>query len=358
MRHKSLVIAVSALVSLSAILLIKDFAQQKQRDTRLGQAVLGASTAQTADKITIKKGESETSLWRDEGGRWHLGSSTGFAADAKRLAALIDGLSRTRYASLVAKDAGDVKVYGLDTPTLLEISAKGVQTLKLAAGMQRSGGGQYLAHHGENSVYLVDQALFLPVDAEEWELKTLVDIKPEQVQAIEFGEGGVPALRLSRDKPEASLAPAPDEQVGKLKNAAELTQILHQVQFVKRLDKSNDEAKAALEEAKVTQVTLFDQRRYRLKVGQLKKTANTEGASLGSDGRWFLGIEPFKPEGLALAAADEWEWQHLGAAMSAHNFEISAALAKKLYRLPTDLFEAITPKEADGGGEALAPKKS
>ena len=337
MRNRGLLITTVCLGIGALAVLMFDRSKTKDKDARLGQPLLSPTVVAEADTIEISKGETTLKLVRDASQVWHLTDTNGFVADAQKILRLIDDLGRSRYSVVVASKAEKFSDFGLSAPIKLSLSGNNAKLIELGLGDNRTAGGIYVNPIGESTVYVVDPALSIAVDADQWELKSLLDIKKEQIKSLVFyADASAPPLTVERPKADEPLKLIGIKEPQKEKpTVAQLDTLLQGINFTKRVDPSNEEAKAAFAKPQKTIVTLFDQRTYELEIG-----------SVGS--KWFLKVIG-AGNGAESDAAIAAELKRLQDLMLAHAFEIPAYIAQRLTKKPEDLIETPTVSP-DGKG--------
>lgn len=344
MRHKGLLITTVALGIGAAAVMLRDRLQDKAKDARLGQNLLSSTVAADADTIEISKGEQNLKLIVDADKVWHIGELTGFPADAQKVLRLIDDVARSRYSMLLTSKSDKHGEFGLTAASKLIIASKGNKLLDLKVGDRRGSGGLYLAVADEPKVYLVDPAWQLDTDPEHWELKTLVDIKKEQIKSLAFEQdAGSAAIVAERSKAEEPLKLSGLKDGKTEKPAvAQLESLLTGVNFTRRLDASNEEAKAALAKPVKTVVQLFDGRRYDLLVGNVGE-------------KWFLKIIVDR-NGANLDAKIEADLKRLEQWMGSYAFEVSSYVAQRLTQKQDDLIESPAASKPEAATPSVKPK--
>lgn len=343
MRHKGLLITTVCLGLGAAAVLLRDKLQNKTKDTRLGQNLLASSAAADADAIEISGGQQTLKLVADSDKVWHIGEVGGFPADAQKILQLIDDVARSRYSMLLTSKTEKHGDFGLSAPRKLLIAAKDKKLLELKLGDRRSSGGIYLTVGDEAKVYLVDPSWQVDADVENWELKTLVDIKKEQIKSIRFEQDGggvaVVAERAKADEP-LKLIGLKDGQTEK-PSVAQLDNLLTGLNFTRRLDSSNEEAKGALAKSSKTVVSLFDGRRYEVSVGNIGE-------------KWFLKIVVDR-NGASLDAKTEADIKRLEQWMSSYAFEVSSYVAQRLSQKHDALIDSVTSSKPEAATPAPKP---
>jgi hypothetical protein len=223
--------------------------------------------------------------------------------------------------------------FGFDNATRVTLNAgAGKELFTVNFANNREKGGQYVSIGSEFKVYLIGQSLRLTPDAGEWELKSLVNVLPDQVKSVEF----IPAaslkkkpVLLTRTKVEDPIAV--DKVPNGLKDAASIRShesILSSITFTSRVDPSNEQFKAAMATPSIVNVILFDGRTYTAKVGS---TGDVNGK------KYYLQLTGVKGESTADAEVKNIEF--LNDLMSRFAFEVSSFTGGKFEKSQDDMVE-------------------
>jgi hypothetical protein len=350
MADKKLVIATGVLVVGAAAVLLVDKGRTPAHDPRLGQSLLGDTALGSVDRIDVKKADKSVALTRSDDGAWRIGDAKGFAADAKKVVQLMDDLGRAKATLVAASKPDGFKELGLDAPTTVTLTDHGKAVRELQLGDARKGGGEYVAYAGESTAYVTDQVVKVDVDADAWELKTLVDVDKALVKSVAFTPAkalGKAPVTLTREKKEEdlSIAGLPDTKVAK-PDAKASDAVLGRIAFTKRADKSLEQAKAAMAEPSTTVVTLFDGRTYEVRVG------SSEGSGEQKEKTYYLSITAQAGAGTEAKLADGVA--ALNELMGQWWFEVPAYVATRFERGEADLIADKTATAPAAPGAAGA----
>ena len=266
------------------------------RDPRVGVTILDADVLSGVSRIEIRSGSTGVDLTTIDGGFWQIaetsGSNVTLPADAGVIWSFLESLSTARVSSLIATRKSGWTDLGLDGTRTVKIIVKGESAgatsdpiLELTIGSSRSGdsqGGQagsYLAFAGSEHAYLADASIRLETDMQHWELKTLIDLKPETIKSITytpFKTLNKTTVTLERDAGGSTFHIRGGPPSGMDLNTAAVTSaasLLQGVRMSRRVDPSNEPARTALASASEVVVALFDGREVHLRVGRLDDKA-------------------------------------------------------------------------------------
>lgn len=291
MANRKALIFTGILVVGAAVVLLQDRFTSKAPDPRLGKDLISGVDVSAIDRIELGKGADSKSLTlvRNAAKEWTVGESN-FSADASKVMALLDQVARLRYENL-SGTRERAEEFGLKDGARIKFSASGKDLLSLDLGTTRRGGGEFVAHAGEDKVYLVNNDLRVQVDEEQWEQKTLLSLSKEDIKSLVFeprNSNPKTVATLSREKGEDPLKV---EGLADQNQAAPLVKTAHQdyanVSFDKRLDPSHAEADAALKAPMFVTMTLFDGRVYKFSFGTVGDKQK----------KHFMRIQGTAPEG-------------------------------------------------------------
>lgn len=333
MASKTPLIATGVLVIGAAATLLLN-RETSTKDERIGERLFPASTAPTIDALEIRRGEGDPlRLVRDERSVWHVGDVAGFPVDAGKVLRFLDDLGTNTYRDVALRGALGIAEFGLDAPVSIALKAKDATVYAASFGNDRKGGGQYVTPDGGATIYLVSQSIRAPVDVDQWELKTLLDVKKDEVKSVVFTPvpgGRKSGVTLARDKADELLKLVGPASVKASPAVARVDAGFANIGFTKRYDPSNEEAKAALDKAARIQLTLFDGRIYEMAFG-----------SVGSQTpKHFLKIVGSAPDG----SARKDEVDALNQLMATYAFEVSAAVIANLDKSLADFVVGDAPK--------------
>lgn len=329
--NKKIFFLTGILVAGAVAVLGLDKSKQRAPDPRLGKPLVAADSVAGVDTITITKDPVTTKLILDADRVWRIGDDKGFPADATRVTRLLDDLAQTEAQVLASSVKEAMNDFGFDTAVRVTLTGAGKELLAANFGANRERGGQYVSFGGEYKAYLISRGLSVLPDGDQWEMKTLVDVKADQVKRVAFepppASGKKPVV-LMRGKAEDPIAPeaVPDGQkaAGSIRSHES---ILASLTFTKRVDPGNEEYKSAMSHPAVVSVTLFDGRLYTVKAGSV------------GDGnkKYFLQIQATKGESTSESGAKSLAM--LNDLMAMYAFEVPAHVGSRFEKGFDDMFD-------------------
>jgi hypothetical protein len=260
-----------------------DHSRKSSRDDTVARAILEESVMGDIQRIEIKDAAAQVSLAKSSSGRWSVSSenSVTLPADGAAIATWLETFTTARPGSVVASQRSAWANLGLEGGKRVRIlGADDRVILDLLLGNLRPGsGGQFVAFEGRESAYVVSNALHANADTQSWELRRLLDVKPDLVREIRYEPHASRRLKpvvLSRGESSqpfkvAGLAAGDgSEKSGEL---ASLGSILTGVTWTRRVDPSNEAAKFALSKASKVGVSLTDGRDFDLLIAPVDDKA-------------------------------------------------------------------------------------
>lgn len=184
-----------------------------------------AADKDKVDRLTIEGPDSAKVVLAREAGSWKLPDEGGFPADGGRLKQILDHLAGIKLGIPVAsssdsKERFKVSDDAFERRITLGGGGKTLSTIYLGTS---PGMRQVHARRGDqNDIYAIDLTTYeLPVKAEEWEDKTVLQLSKDDVQSIEVGglkvrrtlEGAIDATLRSaipQTGPQAAKAAGPE----------------------------------------------------------------------------------------------------------------------------------------------------
>jgi hypothetical protein len=331
MKNQKSLIIVGLLVVGAVAVLIFDQGGNAPVHPKIGQPLVLLETLPQVKEFAVIKGDRRLSLAKNETGMWSVDDGAlKLPADGKKVANALDQVGKLKIQRLVSKTPDSEQ--GIETGTKLVLGSD--EATAVVLGDRRTGGGQYIQLAGGQEVFLTNEAADISVDLEQWELKTLLDVKREEIKSAEFSSAkkGQALTLLSREKAEDKLAV---QALGKAEKTREsalgaIEKALEALSFSRRVDPSNEEAKTALANGQRTRFTLFDGRTYEITVGKVGK----DGAE-----KYFVAIRGER-NNATLDAQKSADLDQLNDLMSKWSYEFSSYNAKRLIKERADLVEA------------------
>jgi hypothetical protein len=175
----------------------------------LRQPVLPTAKSADISVIELKKGEQSLKFARGTDNIWYLGeASSGKAIAAGQVVHLLDDLTQARLDQAVGSDKDGVADYGLGTPTVVSLTAKDQQLIRVHLGSARSGGGQYVSIPDDPSIYLTARLVQVNLDEGSW----LAPPPPPTAEAFKASPLATPVPHESASTGDNGSAPPAQEK--------------------------------------------------------------------------------------------------------------------------------------------------
>jgi hypothetical protein len=142
-----------------------------------------------ADRITITEGGSTLEFTRS-GMDWRIAKPVSARADYAAIEGLLTRLASTFMQKVVAPEATNLAMYGLDRPALTAAVMGGGQTATLTIGRMEDG-ARFAKDSGRPEVFTVEETMFteLGKDAPEYRRKDLFDARSFTANKLEIRRG-------------------------------------------------------------------------------------------------------------------------------------------------------------------------
>jgi len=431
--NKRWLVMAGVLVGAAIVTLAVDRLMDKkdQQDARVGQTLLTQEQVLSIDTIVVKKGNKELKLVKDQDSAWQLPSEGDFPVDAKKLVDFLDNLNKYKFLRVMTHNKSNFSEYGVEIPEkpdsppsektiMVQLMSKDKAIMELKVGDIRANGGQYLSVNDEAKVYLVDNRVNFELEPSSWELKSLLNLKKDEIASVEFQppvvSSSMRAVTIKWEEPQPAPTPAAgsvaapvaaatakvgDTKVGdqpqqptaepakplpvarfKVTHLAEnekekesalngFESAFSDLRYTKRFttaDKENSEVfQKAMTVVHRAIVTLKDGRSYDLSIGHALPTqqANQKqnGAASEKDkpkddkGRYFVKITASKSPNPPGDSNLEKNIIRLNKLMEQHMFEIPSYQAEKLMKAKEDFIEMPAAATTAKKDEKSAPKK-
>lgn len=324
---------------LAAAVLIAFLSRQKGevRGEGLDKPLLTLEDVRGVDRVELRKKtlREPLVLVRGEGEAWVLPAEKNFPVDGMTLTRMFDNLTtarRERIAGTRNEDLADLGI-GPDAGTLL-LQGNGQTVAEVSLGEERPSGGQYVALRGKAPAWLLAKSIHAPWDVEGWLLKTLLDLPPEDVRAVESFQGPTSLFRAERGKDDAiAVAGLQAGEETESPAASAVFSALQGLRFEKKYVPGASEVSAAQPERRV-KFELKDGRAIEVSISATPAPAKGEGTRI-----YLVQIAPTVPEGFGNAAASQ-AMAELRRIMADWHFTVPEYVAQKFLKERKDLVTA------------------
>ena len=183
-------------------------------------------------EIRIRKLTGETIALRRDNNKWALTEPKAERADQDAVSSMVSNLSSLNSDKVVDETAGDLKPYGLDTPTLdIQIKKKDGSSAEVLVGDDTpTGSGAYAKLPSDKKVVTIASFVKSSLDKRVEDLRdkrmltfdsdklTRVELQAKG-QTVEFGKNGASEWQILKPRPLRADSSAVEALVGKLKDA-------------------------------------------------------------------------------------------------------------------------------------------
>ena len=370
MKLKTLLIVVVLLAAVSAsVFVIQRPAAPAKADVRVGQSLFQGAAIDQATKFSLTDQAKTVTLVREKDGNWQVASYYDLPADFAKLSGFVNSLTDAKIQRLVTSNPERLeRLEFKDTKVGLSDGA-GKEIWSITFGKNAETAGRYVRFGNEQKAYLANFSGWLDADSKNWANSQILDLKPDEIAAVEipFADGG--PIKVSRVKKEddwISDQTPPGEKV----NPAKLSSLLNSVDSVRfsdTTDPTDVNAVAAKAHERVFKLTTFEGKTYTIAMGRKPEdkklkplTANppvplpavkTGGPTVitktGNTGPKPLDNKTSSPEYETIPAGPVFvsisssdSAAPINAQMKKRAFEISSYTFTALPQKPADIFEA------------------
>ncbi len=271
MKLKTLVLTVTVLALLSALAW---YLQRPPRaaapDPRVGQTVFDAKALDQATQLRLSDQGKTVVLTKGPDGKWIDTSYFDLPADFSKLGRFIDDLSGAKIQRVVSRNPEVLARLEFKDTAISLLNAAGKDLWKLTLGKDAEGGGRFVKFDDETTGYLANIAVFLDADAKNWADSQLINLKSDDVAAVDIGfaDGqSVAVTRAKKDEPWAA-AKVPAGQRLKAESITSLLSTLTTLRFQDTSDLTDPNAVAAREHSRTVKLTTFDGKTLTVALGR------------------------------------------------------------------------------------------
>ena len=321
MRSKTILLTGLLAIIAVAVGLIDAF--YSKADKRIGMPIIDMKQMIGVNSISYIRGETKVELVMDSENQWRMGSISGFPADAGKVSRLVDDVTRGTVQILVAEARNQNDDFGFKIGGEIILKRGGQVVSTVMLGARRPQGGQFLAFNGDNKVYLTDHDLERAATEDYWELKRLINVPAEEIKSVAFKPAPSSSKKpvvLTRDKSGETIKVASvSENIQDVGRVTSQAGLLRNLEYTKRTTTGVPEFAAAMRNPDEAMVTLFDGRKYSVKVGQTS----------GENQKYFLSVKATPPTGTTAVTADAKLDEWINQVMGQYCFEVSKETASR-----------------------------
>jgi hypothetical protein len=298
MKLKTIIVCVAVLAVVSAIAFYaRRPGSPPSNDPRIGQPIANAGVVDKAAKLRISDQGKTVLLARDANGTWRDTNYFDLPADFSKLSSFVGNLTDAKIDRLVTSNPDRVaRLEFKDTKIeLLDSTDKPVWSLTL--GKSSETGGRFVRFDDERKAYLATLNAWLDTEPKNWANAELINVKPEDVAAVEVefpaptAAANEPAkaadakFTLTREKKDAAWSAdhTPAEHRVKPDTVSSLINSLGTFRFSDTSDPSDPNVAAAKAHVRTFKLTTFDKKTYTIAIGRKPEEKKPKPAAPKSD---------------------------------------------------------------------------
>ncbi len=301
MKLKPLLVAVILLAALALVAyLLRRPPAAAPPDARVGRPVLDPAAVERAARIELADQGKRVEIARRDAS-WLVSSYYDLPADLTKLSQLVDDLSRAKIDRLVTRDPSRLERLGFKDTAVTLTDAAGHPVWKLTLGKDADSGGRFLRYDDEPQGYLASLAVYLDTDPKSWADSQLVNLKADDIAAIEvdFPEGKpVTVTRATKDDPWKAENPPAGMRLKEDRINALLSSFAN-LRFQDTADPTAPDVEAARLRRRTVRLTTFAHQTFTIELGRRPapepETRRTEAQSTEDRGQSAMKPEPPKP---------------------------------------------------------------
>ena len=204
-------IALSGLIVLAIVAFLTEKGGQPTEHPRVGKPLVSIEDLNKISEISLKDGDQQLLLKRSKDSLWLVDQEGEFPAEASKVVRLIDQLTASEIRRLVSTHKEKWSTLDIQTEKYLAIKEGDNNVLMIHPGKIAQSGGQFVGFADGPESFVIDPALNLDLKADNWVLKTIVDLNKSDIKELSVKRGeeqwtlihdGEKGLFLLRDKPE------------------------------------------------------------------------------------------------------------------------------------------------------------
>ena len=201
LRTLTLTVAILA-AACGAIWFLQRPAAPVVTDARVGQAVLAADLATRAAQIHIGDSGKNVTLLRQADGIWRVATYHDLPADFSKLGQLIGDLTDAKIQRLVTSRPERLARLEFKDTTVALLDGDAKELWSVTLGKNADGGGRFLRYGKEEKGYQAGPNIALEAESKNWADPTLLNLKQDEIAAVELGFPDGTTLAAKRAKKE------------------------------------------------------------------------------------------------------------------------------------------------------------
>ncbi|MBF0442103.1 MAG: DUF4340 domain-containing protein [Oligoflexales bacterium] len=230
--------------------------------------------------IEISQSDKKVKVVRDENNRWIVDGNDKFPASATTVVKFLENISEIKLIRLISDKREKWNDLELEKGARVSLFSGDKALLKLVLGKRREGNGQFVAFEDSTKSYLADKVLSFFQESSAWELKTLLDLKKDDLKEINFMPKDLSkkkSFKFVREKKEDSLKLSDRGEKEKEKDSeiSSLYGMFSSLSYSQRQPKDSQQ-KELFSKADSVSVSTFDGRSYSILVAKVEKKTPPE----------------------------------------------------------------------------------
>lgn len=271
MKLKTLILSVAVLAVLSAVaFLLQRPSAPANQDARIGQPVFDTKALEKTARIRLADQGKTVLLTKQPNGKWIDSSYFDLPADFSKLSRFTDDLSNAKIQRLVTRSPERLARLDFKDTSIALLDSAGQALWAITLGKNAEGGGRFVKFDDEQKGYLANLSLYLDADAKNWADSLLVDLKPDDIAAVEvgFAEGGPVVATRAKKEATWAAAGAPTGQRIKGDRITSLLSSFSSLRFQDTADLTDANVEAARQHSRTVKLTTFDHKTITIQLGR------------------------------------------------------------------------------------------
>lgn len=271
MKLRTLILSVAVLAVLSAVaFLLQRPSAPANQDARIGEPVFDTKTLDKTARLRLADQGKTVLLTRQPDGKWIDSSYFDLPADFAKLSRFMDDLSNAKIQRLVTQNPERLARLDFKDTSIALLDSGDKELWLLTLGKSAEGGGRFVRFGSEPKGYLANLGVFLDAEAKNWADSLLVDLKPDDIAAVEVGLAeGAPVVATRAKKEEAwTAASVPAGQRIKSDRITSLLSSFTSFRFQDTSDLNDANVEAARKHTRTIKLTTFDHKTISIELGR------------------------------------------------------------------------------------------
>jgi len=273
MKLKTLVIVVALLAAAAAVVAWRNRQPQTDSaaDPHVGKSLVERKALEPVRGVSFTSDGKTVTIVADAAGKtWTVPDYFGLPADFSKLSTFIESLQTAKISRFVTASPERLERLGLGSDKIELRDAAGKPLWALTLGKNAETGGRFVRFGDEKKAYLADLTAYLDTTAKNWALSQLLNLKVEEVAAVElkFADGSAFACKRPAQGTGWTAEGLPEGKELKASSIDSLLSQLTGLRFTETTEPGAPEAAAAREHTQTATLTLKDGTAYTIALGR------------------------------------------------------------------------------------------